>query len=260
MRNGYHLSLSLSRELWNDLLGAALPVKIYGGDFDLADNTRALVKQLQVRERVAGLLEDRKPPAALVQVRDRARVVWHKRKPGIYRRLNDTIRVEGKYEVKLDDLGSQLSYGSQQVGADAYLKGTATGTLFLLKENVEIPFTIEKRLGVSVTLGDIHYDRGQQAVIGSLKDLGLHLGDHAVLQLLARLGEYLLEQQLPRVNPVPILKRTQVDEMVGGLGGPLKMKMGVADLDLEVTPTDLTLSVRFGFTQLQIEDREEAEL
>jgi hypothetical protein len=254
-KNGYHLSLSLSRELWEDLLQAALPVKITDGEFDLAKNTRALLRQLQVRERVAGLLEDRRPPPALVKARDRAREIWHKRREGVYRRFNEVLHVEGTYKVQLDDMGSQFRYGAQKVGADAYVKGVAQGTIFLLRENVEIPFTLEKRVGVSVTLGDIRYDREQQAVIGSLQDLGMHLGDNAALQLVGRLGEYLLEQQLPRVNPVPILKRAQVDEMVGGLGGPLKMKMGVETLELEVTEDDLTLSVRFGFSQLQLEDR-----
>lgn len=261
MRNGFHLSLSLSRELWSDLLKAALPVKINEGEFDLARNTRAVVRQLQVRERVAGLLEDRTPPAALVRAKDRAREVWHRRRAGVYRRLSEAIRLEGTYRLELDDLGSRFRYGRQRVGADAYLKGVAEGRLVLLRENIEVPFVLEKRVGVSVTLGDIRFDREHQAVIGSLQDLGVHLGDHAVLQLVARLGEYLLEQQLPRVNPVPILKREQVDEMVGGLGGPLRMKMGVDELDLEVTEDDLTLSVRFGFTQLQLEDRQdEAEI
>ena len=255
MRNGYHLSLSLSRELWSDLLEATLPVRIYGGEFDLARNARSLARQLQVRERVAGLLEDRRPPAMLVRAKDRAQAVWRSRRGDVYRRLNDVLRVEGQYRVELDDLGSQFRYGDQRVGADAYVKGRAEGTIYLMRENIELPFVMEKRIGVSVTLGDIHYDPRQEAVIGSLQDLGMHLGDNAVLQLLGRLGEYLLEQQLPRVNPVPILKREQVEEMVGGLGGSLKMKMGVEHIELEVTENDLTLSVRFGFSRLQIEDR-----
>ena len=45
--------------------------------------------------------------------------------------------------------------------------------------------------------------------------------------------------------------------MVGPMGGPLKMKMGVEDLDLEVTEDDLTLKVRFGFTRAQLTDRAE---
>ena len=78
-------------------------------------------------------------------------------------------------------------------------------------------------------------------------------------QLVARLGELLLEPQLARLSPVPILARDQVADMVGGLGGALRMQMGVEHLDLEVTENDLTLSVRFGFTQAQLVDREAAE-
>jgi hypothetical protein len=255
MKNGYHLSLGISRELWSDLLGIALPVDIAKGEFDLAANVRAAVKQLQVRERVAGLLEDRQPDDVLVRARDRARQVWHGRREGVYRRLNELVRVEGTWQVQLDDLGTQFRYANQQVGADAFVKGVATGKLILLRENVELPFTIEKRVGVTVNLSEIQYDDGRRAIIGSLRDLGVHVGDHAVMQLLGRLGEYLLEQQLPRVNPVPILRRDQVEEMVGPMGGPLKMKMGVQDLELEITEDDMTLKVRFGFTQLQLTDQ-----
>jgi hypothetical protein len=248
----HHLSLSLSRELWNELLGAALPVKLAGDSFDLARNARAAVKQLGVRERVAGLLEDREPPAALLAARDRARAVWHKRKPGVYRRMNDILRIEGTWKVELDDLGTELTYGKQRVGADAYVRGVAEGTIFFLKENVEIPFRLERRIGASIALADIRYDPGHEAVIGTLQDLGVYIGDNAVFQLISRLLEYGLEQQLPRVNPVPILKRAQVQEMVGPMGGPLKMQMGVQDLELAIDDDDLTLKVRFGFTRKQL--------
>jgi hypothetical protein len=256
MKNGgHHLSLGLSQELWNDLLSAALPIELSQGAFELTEQLRAAARQLQVKERVAGLLEDRSPDDPLVRVRDRARAVWRVRRESVYQRVNEVIRVEGTWRVSIDDLGTQFRYGRQRVSADAFVKGVAEGRLLLLRENVEIPFTIEKRLGVSVTLGDIHYDAGREAVIGSLGDLGLHVGDGVVFQLLGRLGEYLLEQQLPRVNPVPILKREQVDEMVGGMGGALKMKMGVSDLELIVDEDELALRVRFGFSQLQLTDR-----
>lgn len=255
MKNGYHLSLSLSRELWSDMLQAALPVKVAEGDFDLARDSQTAWRQLDLRGKVAGLLEDRQPPAVLVRARDRARDVWHRRREGVYRRLHETVHVEAVYKVTLDDLGTELRYGNQRVEAEAYLKGVVEGRLLLLKENVEVPFVLEKRLGVTLAVGDIHYDQGREAVIGSLMDLGLEVGDHAVFQLLGRLGEYLLEQQMPRVNPLQILPRTQVAEMVGGLGESLNMKMSVETLELEVTPDDLTLSVRFGFTQSQLEDK-----
>src|SRR4051794_16632097 len=94
-----HLSLSLSRELWNELLAAALPVRLAGAEFDVVRNTRHAIRQLGVRERVAGLLPDRKPPALMIRARDRARKMWVARKPGIYRRLNELVRVEGEWRV-----------------------------------------------------------------------------------------------------------------------------------------------------------------
>lgn len=256
MKNGYHLSLSLSRELWSDLLQAALPVKVVEGDFDLQRESATAWKQLDLRGRVKGLLEDRQPPQMLVRARDRARGVWHQRREGVYRRLHEAVHIEATYKVTLDDMDTDLRYGTQRVEADAWLKGVVEGRLLLLKENIEVPFVLEKRVGVSLAVGDIHYDTGREAVIGSLMDLGLEVGDNAVFQLLGRLGEYLLEQQIPRVNPLQILPRTQVAEMVGGLGESLNMKMSVETLELEVTEEDLTLSVKFGFAQAQLEDKE----
>ncbi len=248
----HHLSLSLSRELWNELLGAALPVRLAGDSFDLARDTRQAIRQLGVRQRVAGLLEEREPPAALLAARDRARAVWQKRKPGVYRRLNELVRIEGTWKVELDDLGTELTYARQEVGADAYVRGIAEGTVFLLKENVEFPFRVERRIGASVALADIRYSPEHEAVIGTLQDLGVYIGDNAVFQLISRLAEYGLEQQLPRVNPLPILKRSQVEDLVGPMGGSLKMQMGVEDLELEIDEVDLTLKVRFGFTRKQL--------
>lgn len=253
--DGYHLSLNLSREMWQELLSSALPVELSGGELNIRQGAKDFVHQLGVRERVAGLLTDREPPETIVRIRDRARQSWLKRKDGIYRRVNDLIRVEGTWRIELDDLGTELRYGQQEVAADAWLKGVAEGTLYLLQENLELPFSIERRLGASVKLKDIHYNQEEASVIGSLGDLAIHIGDQAVLQLAARLAEYVLEQQLPRVNPVPILKRAQVEDLVSPAGGALKVQMGVEDLVLHVDDEDMTLKVRFGFSQLQIADQ-----
>ena len=254
-----HLSLSLSRELWSELLAAALPVKLAGdtlrgGPEKLASSARQMVRQLGVRERVAGLLEDRRAPSALVRAKDRVKAAWTARKPGVYRRLQSLVRVEGQWQVDLDSLGTELRYSRQKVRADAYVRGVAKGTIYLLRENLEFPFHLERRIGASVALGNIHYDPGHRAIIGSIEDLGVYAGDSAVMQLLSRLAEIGLEQQLPRVGPVPILKRDQVEDMVGPMGGPLKMHLGVEDLDLEITEQDLTLKVRFGFGRAQLTD------
>lgn len=249
-----HLQLSLSRELWNELLRAALPVSLSGGRFDLLRNARRALLQTGVRERVAGLLEDR-APKPLVLARDRARALWQRRRAGVVRRVDEVVRVEGEWKVELDALGTELRYGPQRVGADAYLRATASGTLFLLRKNVEIPFLFEKRVGASVTLGDIRYDPGHKAVIGSLRDLEVFLGEGVLLQLLSRAAEKGLEGRLSEAVAVPILKREQVEDLVGPMGGPLKLKMGVEDLELEITEHDMTLKVRFGFTQNLITDR-----
>ena len=63
----YHLSLSIGKSLWDDLVGAALPLKVKDGTFDLGKVVLSGVRQIGVRDRVRGLLEDRTPPAPLVQ-------------------------------------------------------------------------------------------------------------------------------------------------------------------------------------------------
>jgi hypothetical protein len=256
MSDSYHFKLSLSRELWNELLRASLPIKLADGDLDFSRNARSALRQLQVRERVAGLLEDRNAPQTLVRVKDRAVAAWDKRKNRVIRGLGSLIQVQGTWRVEFDDIGTELVYGPQRVHADAFLKGTATGTIRLLRENVEFPFTIEKRVGASLAIGHVHYDKGKEAVIGSVQDLAVHLGDNALVQLVSRFAEYSLETQLPRVNPVPILKRDRVSEMVGPMGGPLNMDMGVEDLHLQIDEDDLQLMVRFGFSRAQIADNE----
>ncbi len=252
-----HMTLSLSRELWNELLSAALPIKLAHGEMDLASLTRGAVKQLGVRKRVVGLLEDQRTPTAIRKVSDRARLVWRKRRSSVLDPLSRVIRIEGTWRVELDDLGTELGYGRQRVEADAYVKGVAEGTVAFLREDMSFPFVLERRLGASVALADIQYDADKQAIIGSLQDLGLYVGDHALLQLLARLGETALEQQLPRVSPVTLLERDRVQEMVGPMGGALKMQMGVEEIDLEIDQHDLKLKIRFGFTRAQLTEQEE---
>jgi hypothetical protein len=251
-----HLTLSLSRDLWNELLGAALPVRLAGERFALTRNARQFVRSLGVRERVAGLLEERRPPgaAALIRAKDRAKALWSRGKPGLYRRVSEVIRIDGQWRVELDQIGTEVTLSPQKVAADAYVRGVAEGTVYLLRENIELPFRLERRLGASLAIGDIRYDPGHRAVIGSIQDLEVYVGDNAVLQLLSRAAEYALSQQLPRVNPIPILRRDQVEDMVGPMGGSLKMQLGVEDLELEITDQDMTLKIRFGFTRAQLPD------
>ena len=59
LTDDYHLSLSIGKALWDDLVGAALPLKVRDGTFDLTKAVYRGVKQLGVRQRVRALLEDR---------------------------------------------------------------------------------------------------------------------------------------------------------------------------------------------------------
>ncbi len=248
MAEGPHLSLSLSRQLWNELLGAALPVQMAGDRLDLVHNARRLADRLGgVRQRVYGLLEDARAPRALVRWRDQARSLWHRNRESVYERLNEIVRVDGEWRVDLDSLGTELRYGHQRVSADAYVRGIAEGTIWIARENLEIPFRLERRLGASVALADIHYDPEHRAVIGSLQDLAVYVGENRLLKLVSGVLEYGLEQQLPRVGPIPILRRDQVEDIVGPMGGSLRVHLAVDDVDLIVSDDELTLQVRFGF-------------
>jgi hypothetical protein len=248
----WHLQLTIGKALWDDLVGNALPYKIKDGPFDLGRLVYQGVKQLQVKEKVTALLEDRHPPAAVLQVRDRAADLWRDRRMQLYRALDQALHVEGDWKVEVDREGTEFHYADQKIGVDAHLKAVVTGRLYLLQKNIELPFTIEKRIGAACHLGDIHFDKQQQAIVGSVQDPTVDLGDHFVLRMLNEAGAVLLRQYTEQYADLPILKKAQVEEMVAPAGGPLGIKMGVEDVGLDVSAENLTLKVRFGFTQKQL--------
>ena len=252
--DGYHLKFTIGKALWNDLFGAGLPFEIGKGTFDLVKQVRMGVKQLGVRDKVRGLLEDRQVqvPAMVVRGKDAAIRVWEDRRETVWRIVDELVRVEGDWRVEVDRDGSDFTYGAQTFGVEAHVKGVATGKLYLLRENIELPFVLEKRIGAEAALGEIHYDRERKALIGRLQDVEVDLGDAFILQMLSRGVERLLKDQVDKVNPVPILRKDQLEEMVSPAGGPLKLKMGVEDVALDISEEEMTLKVRFGFTALQL--------
>lgn len=244
---GHHLSLSLSAELWHELLQSALPLPVAKGDLSLAGAAKEAWQRLDVERRVAGLLEDPHAPASLVEVSRRAREAWERRRPDVVRAMHDLVAVEGTWRVEVDEVGTELQYGPQKVHADAFLKGVAEGTITLLRENVSRPFRVEVRLGASLSLGRVRYAPDKEAVIANLQDLALHLGDHAVLQLVSRFAEQLVAPRVERTPPVEILRRKQLEELVTPMGQGLGTQMGVEDLQLDIDDDEMVLRVRFGF-------------
>jgi hypothetical protein len=248
--SGPHLSLSLSREMWNEILRAALPFKLANGQFSLLGAVQGAARQLQVRERVAGLLEDRRAPVSLQRAGQRALDLWRDNRETVFGRLDELLHVEGTWRVEVDDLGTELVYGPQKVHADAWVRLVAEGKLTFLSEDLTVPFRIERRIGASLALGRIRFAPDKDAVIGNVQDLAVHIGDAAVLQILERLLESGIAQRLPSVEPVQVLRREQVEGLVGPLGGSLHVRMGVEDLQLDIEPEKMTLHVRFGFARM----------
>jgi hypothetical protein len=249
----YHLSLSIGKALWDDLVSAALPVQVADGTFDLSRNVYKGVKQLGVRRKVAALLEDRTDSQTVHRARKRLSSIWHRHRSDVYQFLDEMLHVEGDWKVDIDKEGSEFHYGNQKIGVDAHMKATMTGKAYLLKENLEIPFRIEKRLGAACHLGDIRFDKGEDAVVGSVQSPSVDLGEHVILKVLNEGIKRLLEQQAGRFSSVPIIKKAQLEDMVSPAGGPLKVQMGIDDVRIEVSEEDLSLKVKFGFSQKQLE-------
>jgi hypothetical protein len=256
-RDEWHLSLSVHRDLFDKMVAGILPVKVGQGSFHLLRDMRGAVARLELRQKVAGLLEDRHPPEVLVQARERAVALWRERRETVHRRVDELLHVEGEWKVQIEEDGSSLRYGSRRVGLEARVKLTAEGTATLVQEGLTLPFALQRFVAASLELGNIHYDRSRRAIVGDLGRPVVDLGEHVLLQLVSQAMELALERQLFRVNPVTLLTREQVEGMVKPASGPFKLELGVEDLDLAVDERTVTLHARFGFTQRRIEQDEE---
>lgn len=252
LADGYHFSISLGRALFSEMFDAALPFTVAKGEFDLTENMRDIARQLQVKEKMVGLLEDRTPPQSLRRVKNKAVEVWDDRRDQVIELLEDLVRIDGTWEVELDNEGSDFIYAQQSIGAEAHVKLTANGKAVFLKHNVELPFTIEKRIGAELHIRDIRYDSDEGEVVGQMRDVALKLGEGVVWGLLEEVAAKLLDQQLHRFRRIPILKKEHLDGLLRPAMEPLKLAMDVEDLSLDVGEEYMTLKVRFGFSQKQI--------
>jgi hypothetical protein len=252
MSGDFHLSLSIGKALWDDLVRAALPLQVADGAFELNKLLRKGAGQLQVRQRVTALLEDKAPSKGATKVRKRLGNYWDRVRPQLSTVFQEIVEITGDWRLEIDDRGTEFHYAPQKIGIDAHVKVVMDGKALFLKQNVELPFTLEKRIGASCHLGDIRFDKTQNSIVGSVQNPSIDLGEHVVLQLLNEMASKLLSQQTSRFASVPILPKSQLEEMVSPAGGPLKMSMGIDDVRIEVDKEAMTLKVTFGFSQPQL--------
>lgn len=250
----WHLSLSVHKLLWDQILSAALPIKVGNGSYHLLRDARRTLSHLNVSNKVALLLEQKQPPLLLLKARDKATKAWSARREKAHKVVDGILHVEGSWDVRIRPDGSEFRYASQQVGFDAKLGIKTEGTAKILGERFEKPFVIDKAVTLSIELLDIRYDQGKNSVIGTLARPKVVIGENQLFQVLERVLELGIEQQLGKINPISILPKDQVESLVSPASGPLKVQMGVEDLVLEVTEESVTLKVRFGFNRKQIEE------
>jgi hypothetical protein len=249
-RDEWHLTLSVHRELFDQIVAGVLPIKVGKGRFHV-------LRDLELRQRVKGLIEDRHPPQVITRARERAVEAWRDRREDVHKRIDELLHVEGEWRVQIDQDGSNLRYGHQAVGLEARVRLSAEGSAQFLGEGFELPFALHKFVAASIELGNIHYDRNRRAIVGEVGRPVVDLGEHVLLQLASQGLELALEKQLFRVNPVTILAKDQVEGMVTPATESLKLQMGVEDMALDVDDATVTLKARFGFSQRQLGKEEE---
>ncbi len=237
----HHVALGLSVELWRELLSATLPVHVAGGEFEvlgaarrrLADGGGAVVRRLTGRT-------DR-----MRSVGQRLRRLWRSRGGD-----GPPVAIDVAWQVDVDHLGTELTYGLQRVSADAWLRGRVEGVLHV--GTLAVPFRLERRVGASLALAAVRYDAGRDAIVGDLSDVGLHLGEGVTLELLSRIGELLLAPRIAQMEPVTLVSRGQVEGLFGGLASGTSLQLGVEDLQMTIDGSEATLRVRFGFRRAEL--------
>ena len=151
--DGYHFAISISQNLWSDLLGEALPIQVGQGDFDLVDQGRKLLAaaESQVKGLLTGVEEklDEAPVLGNPMVRNaRGRIASLARKGRdvASRRFQDAVSIRGKWRAKVARDGSHFSYHDGGVTLDARAVFEADGRVLLFGDS------FDRALGASDSL------------------------------------------------------------------------------------------------------------
>ncbi len=252
--DGYHMSLSISQQLWADLLGEALPIQAGSGEFDLLEQGRKLLHAAE--DQVKGLItgvEERMDEApvlgnpAVKTARSRVRGLARRGRRGASRRLQESFKVRGRWRAHVSRDGSRFSYHNGGVTLDARAVFELDGTALLFGEQFEIPFTVSRHLDGTASIDEVVFNRDVKRLEGQLANVSLSLGDSLPLRILKLVGDRLLEKQAGKLNPLPLIPGASLEQMVSPSQGPLRFTAGIEDLHLGINENDLTLSVRFAF-------------
>lgn len=252
--SGYHLSLSISQELWTDLLAEALPLQVGEGDFDIIDSGRKLLEaaETQVRGLLAPVEESLDGAPVLgtdvgKNVRGRVRGLLKAGRNFASRRVKNNVKVVGKWRARVSRDGSQFVYAEEAVTLDARAVVELEGRALLFGEQFEVPFTLSRHVDASASLGGVQFDRTRKQLEGNLESVSLSLGESLPLRLLKVLAERLIATQVDKINPLPLIPGSTLQNMVTPGDGPLKLNAGIEDIFVGISGQDLTLSIRFDF-------------
>jgi len=252
--DGYHLSLSISQSLWTDLLGEALPIQVATGDFDLVDTGRKLLHAAedQVKGLLTGAVEamDDAPVLGNPTVRgarSRLRGLARRGRDLASERVRESVKVRGKWRARVSRDGSQFTYSEEGVTLDARAVFEVEGRALLFGEQFEIPFALGRDLTGTASLMDVSFNRNRKQLEGAIRSVSLSLGDSLPLRLVKVVADRLLERQVERLNPLPLIPGSTLENMITPGDGPLQLSAGIDDLHVGINENDLTLSVRFAF-------------
>jgi hypothetical protein len=252
--DGYHLALSVSQQLWTDLLGEALPIQVGQGDWDLVEQGKRLLEAAETQ--VKGLLggvEQKLDEAPVVggrvgrRLRGGLRSVARKGADVARGRLKDAVAVRGKWRARVSKDGSRFSYHDGGVTLDARAVLEIEGRALLFGEQFEIPFTLSRNVDGTASLEDVSFSRDRKQLEGSVKKVSLSLGNSLPMRVLKLVGDRVLEQQVQKINPVPLIPGSTLEKIILPAEGPLKLSASIDDLNVGINQKDLTLSVRFAF-------------
>jgi len=252
--DGYHLSLSISQSLWADLLGEALPIQVGTGEFDLIDTGRKLLEAAE--DQVKGLLEgatdklDSAPVLgsdAVKGMRGRVRGIAKRGARFARTRVKESVKVTGNWRARVSREGSNFGYHDKGVTLDARAVFEVEGTAVLFRDQFEIPFAFGRGVDGTASLDNVHFSKDRKQLEGSIGNVSLSLGNSLPLRLIKVAADRLIEKQIGRFNPLPLIPGAKLENMITPGSGPLKLTAGIEDLHVGINEKDLTLSVRFAF-------------